>query len=115
VPSAWSPSGDALLYEQYRTTARPDGIDCVADYDETSGAWYLLPTSGGPPQPVADVDARRRSWHDGLTLTYTCTTHDPPRVFDDCSREPTSVSVDGRPVATGSPVTLLGIVDVQGG
>ncbi len=112
VARAWSPSGDALLYEQFRTTTPPNNDGCVAAYDASSGAWYLLGVSGGPPQPAGDVAALRRSWDHGLTITYGCPTNDPPRVFDDCSREPTAISVDGRSVASGSSVTLLGIADL---
>jgi hypothetical protein len=55
----WSPNGDALLYGQFTPIPGTENDPCRPMYDASSGRSFLLRTSGGPPEPVADVAALR--------------------------------------------------------
>jgi DNA-binding CsgD family transcriptional regulator len=69
----WAPDGSSLLYRSVTLVDNPATPGCMGE-DAASERWYLLPTDGSPPQPVAGIEAARQSWYGAHTVTYRCGT-----------------------------------------
>jgi hypothetical protein len=82
LPVQWAPDGSDVLFASWSTPA----ADCQRQGDRIS--YSLLPTKGGPAQPVSDLVALRRAW--GLVYTVAL----------DCPSEPNAVAFANWPQVT---------------
>ena len=107
----WSPNEDALLYSQFTPIPGTENDPCRPTYDASSGRSFLLRTSGGPPEPVADVAALRAQWQPEARIELTCV-NGPANAFDSCPGvDRRQLSVNGAVVGVAESIRIVGFID----
>ena len=111
INQGWSPNGDALLYGQFMPIPGTENDPCRPTYDASSGRSFLLRTSGGRPEPVADVAALRARWQPEARIELTCV-NGPADAFDSCPGvDRRQLSVNGTRVGVAEDIRIVGFID----
>ena len=110
INQGWSPSGDALLYGQFMVIPGTENDPCRPTYDASSGRSFLLRTSGGPPEPVADVAALRAQWQPEARIELTCV-NGPANAFGSCPGvDKRQLTVNNVLVGVAEGIRVLGFI-----